>query len=152
MGVYLAIAGADVDSYAWGCENKADPIDASPEQEGDNLRLPEQNGAQAYETFDGETTIDLRWWITGNVHPDTGDRYSSPSVGLAENKRLFRERYFRATRDADGCVSCEGTDAAGNNVANPIQVMAPKFGEGEYETGVVMTIRIPAGELADAGS
>lgn len=152
MSVELYIASENVDTNAWWCLNKDEVIDLAAPQEIENERLAETNGAQAYEGFDGEARVDLAWVITGNVHPDTGEPHTTPEAGLAINKRLFKERYFRAERDDDGCVDCTGTDAAGVTSSNPIQVEAPRFEGDQFEAGIVMTVRVPAGELAVVSS
>lgn len=150
--IAMTIAGEDVDTHAWFMLNKQECVDLSPPQAEDNVDLPLTDGRLPRETYDDQVTVDGKWVITGTVHPDTGVPYADPAAGLAANKRLFKARYFRATRDANGCVASTITDVDGTELAADVQPGPPKHSEGLFECGIVMPIVVPAGEWVEAGS
>jgi hypothetical protein len=149
--ITLLFAGQDVDTDAWYCVNKQDLLDALPAQRRDNVELFGVDGRLGRRTFDDETTVDLRWVMTGVCDP-TGTEATSPHATLKANKRDFADRYFRVTRDSYGCFSCTAVDVDGEAAGGDIQTDAPKFSEGLFECVVVMSVTIPAGELVVGGS
>lgn len=149
--ISLAFAGNDVDTDAWYCVNKQDLLDVLPSQRRDNVELAGVNGRLGRPTFDDETTVDLRWVMTGVCDPD-GTPASLPYATLKANKREFADRYFRVARDSYGCLSCTAVDVDGEAGGGDVQTDAPKFSEGLFECVVVMSVTIPAGELVPGGS
>lgn len=149
--IAMTIAGEDVDCAAWFMLNKAEFADLSAPQTDDNVPIPGVDGRLPRRTFDDQATVDGGWVITGLVAPD-GTPYSDAAAGLAANKRLFRERYFRASRDANGCVASTITDVDGTELVADVQPDAPKFSDGLFEATVVMSIVVPRGEYVEAGS
>jgi hypothetical protein len=149
--IAMTIAGEDVDCAAWFMLNKAEFADLSAPQTSDNVSLPGVNGVLPRQTFDDQATVDGRWVMTGTVAPN-GTPYEDPAAGLAANKRLFRQRYFRASRDANGCVASTITDVDDTEVVADVQPDAPQFSEGLFEANVVMSVVVPRGEYLEAGS
>ena len=149
--IAITIAGEDVDCSAWALLNKAEFADLSAPQNVDNVPIPGVDGRLPRRPTDDEATVDGRWVITGLVAPD-GTPYADAAAGLAANKRLFRETYFRATRDANGCVESTITDIDGTALAADVQPGAPVFGEGLTETTIVMPVVVPRGEYLEVGS
>ena len=91
--------------------------------------------------------------LTGSSIPfkhQSGLRHNIQPNG--KNKRLFAAAYFRATRNADGCVVCNVWDIDGSEYEGRVQVGPPKFGDGLYECNAVMSVTIIDGELAATGS
>ena len=146
----VVLAGSPLNSSAWFCLNPQELLAFAP-QEGDNVRLPGVDGLLPRRKFDTELSVDLQFVVTGNVESD-GTPISDAAAGLASNKREFAATFFRATRDANGCVVCTVTDVDGAEYEGDVQLGPPVFGEGLFECNAVMTVTIPRGELLAAGS
>jgi hypothetical protein len=146
----VLLATQNVDTAAWFCLNKVDLVAAAPRDEAFD-DLPGVDGVFPYMEFATQQTIDLRWVMTGNVDP-AGVPYSNPAAGLAANKRLFLERYYRVTRNDFGLVACAVTDVDGTGLLGQVKTRSPQFSDGLVECGVVMSVNIPAGELVEVGS
>lgn len=146
----VELAGAPLNSDAWFCLNPQELLGFAP-QEGDNVRLAGVDGLLPRRKFDTELSVDLQFVITGNVESD-GTPYADVAAGLASNKREFAATFFRATRDANGCVVCTVTDIDGAEYVGDVQLGPPVFGEGLFECNAVMTMTIPRGELLPEGS
>ncbi len=146
----VLLVGEDVDTSAWFCLNKADLLAAAPRDEAFD-DLPGVDGVFPYYEYATQQTVDLRWVMTGNVDPD-GTPYADAAAGLAANKRLFLETYYRVVRDEFGLVTCAVTDVDGTGLLGQVKTRAPQFSEGLVECGVVMPVNIPGGELIEVGS
>lgn len=149
--ISMTLAGEDVDTAAWFLLNKQEFADLSAPQATNNVPLSGTDGVLGRRTYDDEATVDGQWVITGNVAPD-GTPYDNPAAGLATNKRLFRERYFRAPRDSFGCVESSIVDVDGTMLQADVQPGPPRHSEGEFECATVMSVVIPRGEYVEGGS
>jgi hypothetical protein len=146
----VELAGQPLSTSSWYCLNPQELLSFAP-QAGENVQLSAVNGRLPRPTFDDEQSIDLQFVVTGN-HVPPGDTYNNAAERLAAVKRLFAATYFRAARDANGCVTCTVADIDGAVYEGDVQVGPPKFGEGLFECNAVMTVTIPRGELEPTGS
>ena len=146
----VTIAGNDLSTEAWYCLNPQELLSFAPQRQ-ENVALAGVDGVLPRPTYDDQQTVDLQFVVTGN-HVRVDDAYDNAAERLAAVKRLFAAAYFRATRDADGCVVCNVWDIDGTEYEGRVQVGPPKFGEGLYECNAVMSVTIIDGELAATGS
>lgn len=146
----VTLGGNELSTEAWFCLNPQELLGFAPQRK-ENVALAGTDGLLPRPTYDDELSVDLQFAVTGNHIPE-GDTYSNAAERLAAVKRLFAAAYFRASRDADGCVTCTVVDIDGSEYEGPVQVGPPKFGEGLYECNAVMTVTIPRGELEPTGS
>jgi hypothetical protein len=139
------IDGNALSTASWYCLNPQELLSFAP-QRSENVALAGVNGVLPRPTYDDQQTVDLQFVVTGNHIPD-GDTYANAAERLAAVKRLFAAAYFRAPRDANGCVECAVTDIDGSTYSGDVQVGPPKFGEGLFECNAVMSVTIVDGEL-----
>lgn len=141
----VTLGGNVLTTESWFCLNPQELLSFAPQRQ-DNVPLAGVNGVLPRRTYDDQQTVDLQFVVTGN-HVPPGDTYANAAERLAAVKRLFAAAYFRAPRDANGCVVCEVVDIDGSTYSGDVQVGPPKFGEGLFECNAVMSVTIVAGEL-----
>jgi hypothetical protein len=144
--ITATIDGTPLSTGAWYCLNPQELLSFAPQAQ-DNVRLAGVDGVLARPTYDDQQTVDLQFVLTGNHTDPPLDTYPTPEARLAAVKRLFAVAFFRAPRDANGCVTCEVIDIDGTTYSGDVQVGPPKFGEGLFECNAVMSITIIDGEL-----
>jgi hypothetical protein len=146
----VTLGGNVLSTSSWFCLNPQELLSFAP-QRSENVALAGVDGVLPRPTYDDQQTVDLQFVVTGNNIPD-GDTYANAAERLAAVKRLFAAAYFRATRDADGCIDCNVIDVDGSEYEGRVQVGPPKFSEGLFECNAVMSVTIVDGELAPTGS